>query len=413
MRYGYCVLIWRLCRPPGTGKTKTIVGLIGALIASADHQVSHRGKSGKVLLCAPSNAAVDEVAKRLKAGIRGSDGNIFYPKVVRIGSESSVEVGVRDIFIDELILQEIGGTSFNGENPASIATKQQLEAARRDRSAKQAEYDAVENNAAGRAEIFAELKKIKSICANLSSRFDSERDQEQQSKRAMELQKVRARSNILAAADVICSTLSGSGHDYMNEFDFETVIIDEAAQSIELSSLIPLRYGCKRCILVGGQSRITVSCAVTDVEFSDPNQLPPTVMSRVATAAGYEKSLFVRMMDRGGPTAVHLLSSVLALLLLCAKLTGFEQNSIPNASQYLDFPLFRVLQLSPHRRTRNGAQDATAVARLSSLPAVRVHARPRRSREEGCFRSDLEFQRSCYRRRSVRSTSTRLSYDRL
>lgn len=206
------------------------------------------------MLCAPSNAAVDEVAKRLKAGIRGSDGKLFYPKVVRIGSESSVEMEVRDIFIDELILQELSGTSSNGENPASIATKQQLESARRDRFAKQAEYDAVENNAAGRAELFAELKKIKATCSNLAQRLDSERDQEQQSKRAMEVEKVKARSKILSEADVICSTLSGSGHDYMNEFDFETVIIDEAAQSIELSSLIPLRYGCKRCILVGGES---------------------------------------------------------------------------------------------------------------------------------------------------------------
>ncbi|EIC06663.1 tRNA-splicing endonuclease, putative, partial [Microbacterium laevaniformans OR221] len=40
--------------------------------------------------------------------------------------------------------------------------------------------------------------------------------------------------------------------------EFETVIIDEAAQSIELSALIPLKYGCSKCILVG-----------------DPKQLPP------------------------------------------------------------------------------------------------------------------------------------------
>jgi superfamily I DNA and/or RNA helicase len=34
---------------------------------------------------------------------------------------------------------------------------------------------------------------------------------------------------------------------------FETVIIDEAAQSIEISSLIPLKYDCQRCVLVGGK----------------------------------------------------------------------------------------------------------------------------------------------------------------
>lgn len=43
---------------------------------------------------------------------------------------------------------------------------------------------------------------------------------------------------------------------------FDTVVIDEAAQAVELSTLIPLKYGAKRCILVG-----------------DPSQLPATVLS--------------------------------------------------------------------------------------------------------------------------------------
>jgi senataxin len=46
--------------------------------------------------------------------------------------------------------------------------------------------------------------------------------------------------------------------------NFPTVIIDEAAQAVELSTLIPLKYFCKRCILVG-----------------DPQQLPATVISKV------------------------------------------------------------------------------------------------------------------------------------
>ena len=37
------------------------------------------------------------------------------------------------------------------------------------------------------------------------------------------------------------------------EFDFELVIIDEAAQAIELSSLIPMKYRCRTCIMVGGE----------------------------------------------------------------------------------------------------------------------------------------------------------------
>jgi senataxin len=73
--------------------------------------------------------------------------------------------------------------------------------------------------------------------------------------------------------------------------EFETVIIDEAAQCIELSALIPLKYGCSKCILVG-----------------DPEQLPPTVLSRSAQSFGYEQSLFVRM-QQNHPNDVHLLDT--------------------------------------------------------------------------------------------------------
>ncbi|KAJ1564797.1 DEAD-box type RNA helicase, partial [Cladochytrium tenue] len=78
------------------------------------------------------------------------------------------------------------------------------------------------------------------------------------------------------------STLSGAGHEILSNiqgFEFPTVIIDEACQSVELSSLIPLRYNVKKCILVG-----------------DPKQLPPTVLSTTAQRFKYEQSLFQRIM---------------------------------------------------------------------------------------------------------------------
>lgn len=63
---------------------------------------------------------------------------------------------------------------------------------------------------------------------------------------------------------------------------FDTVLIDEASQAVEVSTLIPLRYGCRRLILVG-----------------DPKQLPATVFSEPATQHNYEQSLFHRL-QRGG-----------------------------------------------------------------------------------------------------------------
>jgi len=43
--------------PPGTGKTSTIIGMIEMILASHEN--------AKILLCAPSNNAVDEVFSRI------------------------------------------------------------------------------------------------------------------------------------------------------------------------------------------------------------------------------------------------------------------------------------------------------------------------------------------------------------
>lgn len=213
-----------------------------------------------MLLCAPSNAAVDEVAKRLKDGIRGSDGKLFMPKIVRIGTDSSVDISVKDIFLDELVEREMSGTSAGASSTATAAQasmhamRAEVDAQRAERDLKRTELDMMDNNDARKAQLVVEFKKTKARIFDLSQRLDQEKDKAQQSRRAMDAQQRKIRLKILSEADVICATLSGSGHDYMAQlpFDFETVIIDEAAQSIELSSLIPLKYGCRRCILVGG-----------------------------------------------------------------------------------------------------------------------------------------------------------------
>lgn len=86
------------------------------------------------------------------------------------------------------------------------------------------------------------------------------------------------RSKILQEADVLCCTLNGSAVHELSELAFDCVIIDEACQSTEPESLIPLQYHARKLILVG-----------------DPNQLPATVKSTTAAKAGLLRSLFERI----------------------------------------------------------------------------------------------------------------------
>jgi senataxin len=48
--------------PPGTGKTSTIMGLL-----SAQYEYMRAvGDTRKIMICAPSNAAVDHIVRRIK-----------------------------------------------------------------------------------------------------------------------------------------------------------------------------------------------------------------------------------------------------------------------------------------------------------------------------------------------------------
>lgn len=87
---------------------------------------------------------------------------------------------------------------------------------------------------------------------------------------------------IIAEANVICATCVGTTSDYLKGAIFPRVIMDEATQANELSTLIPLIKGCQQLVLIG-----------------DHKQLPPTVISTFAQSKGMTISLFERLVKQG------------------------------------------------------------------------------------------------------------------
>ncbi len=102
------------------------------------------------------------------------------------------------------------------------------------------------------------------------------------SQEAKEMDKIK--NEILFTVKIVCSTLSMAGSNILTTLNqkFDTVVIDEAAQAVELSTLIPLKYSCERLILVG-----------------DPKQLAATVFSETAIRLNYDQSLFKRFQEAG------------------------------------------------------------------------------------------------------------------
>ncbi|KAK3363521.1 SEN1 N terminal-domain-containing protein [Lasiosphaeria hispida] len=293
--------------PPGTGKTKTIVAMVGCLLTGVLKAPTAavpvvrpgmptqqpQGTSKKLLICAPSNAAVDELVLRLKNGVKTMNGTFHKINVVRLGRTDAVSASVKDVTLDELVKARMDGEA----NKNTVSDREKLYSEANELKQKVAELrPQLEAARASEDRNFAmkiqrEFDDLKRRQAQIGAKIDSEKANGNTFAREADIKRRQIQQDILDKAQVLCATLSGSGHEMFKNLnvEFETVIIDEAAQCVELGALIPLKYGCSKCILVG-----------------DPKQLPPTVLSQSAARYGYDQSLFVRM-QKNHAKDVHLL----------------------------------------------------------------------------------------------------------
>lgn len=289
--------------PPGTGKTKTILGIVGHFLSKTDSKdliavstpstnnataLPEAKPVAKVLICAPSNAAVDELVIRLKDGVFKESGEKYVPKVIRLGRSDAMNASVRDLSLEELVerhLKERNDQVFVNPN---IRQEHNKCLAERNRIRKELKGDLKDDEI---LKLEKDLKEINKKRNELGKLLDEQREKVSVAVRSREIERRQMLAKLISEAQVICSTLSGSAHDFLASMymKFDQVIIDEACQCVELSAIIPLRYGCKKCVMVG-----------------DPNQLPPTVLSQRAASLKYEESLFIRM-QKNHPDLVYLL----------------------------------------------------------------------------------------------------------
>ncbi|KAJ1919672.1 ATP-dependent RNA helicase [Mycoemilia scoparia] len=174
--------------PPGTGKTVTSATLVYHL-AKLEH--------GKILVCAPSNVAVDQLAEKIhQTGLR----------VVRMTARNRESI---DSNIDFLTLHEQVRISDS----------------------------------------FPELKKYTKLKQEQGelSRTDESR---------FFTLRYKAEQEILKHADVVLCTCAGAGDPRLSRLKFRSVLIDESTQSSEPECLIPLVTGVKRIVFVGDHQQL-------------------------------------------------------------------------------------------------------------------------------------------------------------
>ncbi|HJN11742.1 MAG TPA: IGHMBP2 family helicase [Pirellulaceae bacterium] len=217
--------------PPGTGKTTTIVELIRQSVA----------QDNKVLVCAPSNLAVDNVFERLLAAGE---------KAVRLGHPARVLPELRKHTLDLLV---------DRHEDVRLARKLVREAfALREKAGKHTRAKPVPG---ARREMRDEAKQLISDA------------------RRLEAQVVQ---HILDQSTILCATLTGMDSDLLGKRAFDLAVVDEACQATEPACWIPV-LRCDRIVLAG-----------------DHCQLPPTVVSRDAARQGFNVSMLERIVHRFG-----------------------------------------------------------------------------------------------------------------
>ena len=174
--------------PPGTGKTVTSATIIYQLV---------KLHGGPVLVCAPSNTAVDQLCEKVdKTGL----------KVVRVCAKSreALDSPVSHLALHNQIRQLEG----SGE--------------------------------------FSKLQMLKEETGELSSSDE---------KRYRILRK-QCEKELLDVADVICCTCIGAGDPKLVRMRFSSILIDESMQATEPECMVPAVLGAKQLILVGDHCQL-------------------------------------------------------------------------------------------------------------------------------------------------------------
>ncbi|XP_030621793.1 DNA-binding protein SMUBP-2 [Chanos chanos] len=226
--------------PPGTGKTTTVVEIILQAIKQGQ----------KILCCAPSNVAVDNLVERLAKS---------KAKVLRLGHPARLLESIQKHSLDAVLAQS--------DNTSIIAD------IRKDMD-----------------KTYGEMKKVrdKGQRGNLKRELGELR-------RELKSREEAAVTQILKGASVVLATNTGACDDgplkFLPDGHFDLVVIDECAQALESSCWIALLKAPK-CILAG-----------------DYKQLPPTIKSQNAASKGLSVSLMERLIQKYGDTVVRMLTT--------------------------------------------------------------------------------------------------------
>ncbi len=256
--------------PPGTGKTVTAIEII--------NQGIKEGNS--VLATADSNVAVDNLVERLVD---------YQIDVLRVGHPIRVIPEIRKNTLDYKILdhRDYQEAVVLREKAIDLKEKQEQFTHPGGRWRRGMSDDVIiEKAKKGKSARGVPPGKLKEMASwlKLQEQIDDYYNK-------INFLEDKAVSDLIAKADVICTTSSTAGSELLENREFDLVVIDEATQATEPATLISL-VKARKAVLIG-----------------DHNQLPPTVLNQEVLEKGLGMSLFERLLQVHGREFCSLLKT--------------------------------------------------------------------------------------------------------
>ena len=240
-----------------SGKTTTLVELIVQCVARGD----------RVLACAPSNIAVDNLVERIAAASAYNAAHAPEPspsspsspafhafRCIRLGHPARLSPSVLSHSLDSVVAQSDGGQITRDIEQEMSAAQQSI------------------NTTKDRAEKKSLRSQWKALQKELRTR------------------QRKAVKDSLDGCPVTCATLTGAATSACAAYRYDLVVVDEAAQAIEAACLIPILLCHRRLVLAG-----------------DHHQLGPVVKSAEAMAGGLGRTLMDRLTARADAASLMLM----------------------------------------------------------------------------------------------------------
>ncbi|KAJ8904289.1 hypothetical protein NDN08_000812 [Rhodosorus marinus] len=276
----------RLDMDQNSGSLKSMLASLGKTLAEVPRERSRRPR---MLVCAPSNAAVDEALTRIiNEGFLDDYGRRYSPELARLGSKEVISSGARFVSAQgqaEAFVERALGPHNKKSPHAGDPSRMQHWISdwtkRTDRLLLELKHTKRTPEIAPKlVDIHEQLRRLERDMVRFEIASSTVLSREEKARR-IERTYIEDAQLVFATLSGVATLMSALGGA---DLTFETLVIDEAAQATEPSSIIPLAFGVRRCMMVG-----------------DPQQLPATIFSTGSTKLAYGISLLERLVKAGMP----------------------------------------------------------------------------------------------------------------